>query len=163
MPGLAGAGQLCIHGVGHSQYPMFFQRAAQRQETSITVAEQQAFGHAHSFRGARRYHACPSFLMMSCPAMTNMRSVAESTVPGMGDGSTWAIAADGNDVDTQALAQVELCQCLAVPLLRRLDFHHGIVRGQLYKIQYVASHEIMRHALAHVALGGRGPCPHPAW
>ena len=64
MPGLAGAEQFCIRGVGHSGESMNFQRLAQRQKAPLAIAEQQAFAHARSFRGADD-HACPSFLMMS--------------------------------------------------------------------------------------------------
>ena len=64
MPGLAGAELNCNRGVGHSGKSMNFQRLAQRQKAPLAIAEQQAFAHVRSFRGADD-HACPSFLMMS--------------------------------------------------------------------------------------------------
>ena len=87
MPGLAGAEQLCVRGIGHGDESMSLQSLAKRQKAALAIAEQQAFAHARSFRGADD-HACPSFLMMSWPAMTSMRSALESTVPGIGEGST---------------------------------------------------------------------------
>ena len=86
-PGLAGAEQLCVHRLGHGDESTRFKKRPKRRQTALGIAQNEAFGHARSFRGACG-HACPSFLMMSWPAMTSMRSALESTVPGIGEGST---------------------------------------------------------------------------